>query len=48
MNLKERIELVNQNKITSSFNDFEIKEDIEVERIPFTIDMAFQDGFDFF
>lgn len=30
MNLKERIELVNQNKITSSFNDFEIKEDIEV------------------
>ena len=25
-----------------------LKEDIEVERIPFTIDMAFQDGFDFF
>ncbi len=24
------------------------KEDLEVERIPFTIDMAFQDGFDFF
>ena len=26
----------------------DLKEDIEVERIPFTIDMAFQDGFDFF
>lgn len=24
------------------------KEDVEVERIPFTIDIAFQDGFDFF
>ena len=26
----------------------DLKEDLEVERIPFTIDMAFQDGFDFF
>lgn len=26
----------------------DLNEDIEVERIPFTIDMAFQDGFDFF
>lgn len=26
----------------------DLKEDVEVERIPFTIDMAFQDGFDFF
>ncbi|MBE6500278.1 MAG: BREX-1 system phosphatase PglZ type A [Methanobrevibacter thaueri] len=26
----------------------DLKEDIEVDRIPFTIDMAFQDGFDFF
>ena len=26
----------------------DLNDDIEVERIPFTIDMAFQDGFDFF
>ncbi len=26
----------------------DLNEDVEVERIPFTIDMAFQDGFDFF
>ena len=26
----------------------DLKEDVEVDRIPFTIDMAFQDGFDFF
>ena len=26
----------------------DLKEDFEVDRIPFTMDMAFQDGFDFF
>ena len=26
----------------------DLKEDVEVDRIPFTIDIAFQDGFDFF
>ena len=26
----------------------DLNDDMEVERIPFTIDMAFQDGFDFF
>lgn len=30
MNLKERIELINQNKLSPTFNNFEIKEDIEV------------------
>lgn len=48
---KERFRLL-QKQYDKSKNYYliirDLKEDIEVERIPFTIDMAFQDGFDFF
>ena len=48
---KEHFRLL-QKKYDKSKNYYliirDLKEDIEVERIPFVIDMAFQDGFDFF
>lgn len=48
---KERFRLL-QKQYDKSKNYYliikDLKEDYEVSRIPFTIDMAFQDGFDFF